>query len=847
MKGNTSPTDFRIKGRIPFIARCVVHPHLSFGRHTMNHGTTYLNRKRAKSMKKPLLHFTLFLMYLTLPLMAMAQVVDIPDPNLRAAIESDLRKPAGATITVNDMAILGRGSHRQFYAAGRNISNLTGLQFATNLKDLDLSNNSISDVWALAGLSNLWRLSLSNNSISDISALTGLINLNDLDLSNNNISDISVLTGLARLNDLDLSNNNVSDISVLTGLAHLNDLDLSNNSISDVWALAGLARLNDLDLSNNSISDISALTGLINLNRLDLSNNNVSDISVLTGLARLNDLDLSNNNISALAGVSLSSGYGLAFSLDLSNNNISGLAGLTLSSTGPLSLDLSNNNISALAGVSLRGHGLTFSLDLSNNSVSDISALAGLTSLGNLNLDNNSISDISTLAELTFLSTLDLSNNNISDISALARLTSLGNLNLSNNSISDISALAGLTHLENLNLDNNVISDLFPLLANTRLGHGTSVSVAGNPLGDVSINTHIPTLRGRGISGLFQSQLLLPLIAPVAVGQRFTLDLTIKNVSDLAGWQLDLAFNPAGLLKAISVSEGDFLSTDGGNTFFQEGDINNAAGTITGISGVVIDTGGVSGSGTLFSVTFEARAAGEGWLRVSEDRLGAANGNQIHCETVIQPVIVGLTYDLNADGKVDLLDLTLVAQNFGKANPQADANHDGGVNVFDLIAVAQHIGESAAPQAPMVRREQRSLFPIHLLPKTVQNWIDMAHAADDGSLAFRQGIANLKQLLAAMVPDKTALLTNYPNPSTRRHGFHIILPTTRRYSSRFMTPKARWYVAWIWGIRGLAITQIGQKQRIGTAATKTENRSQVESISTSCERENFRRCEKWSS
>ena len=40
----------------------------------------------------------------------------------------------------------------------------------------------------------------------------------------------------------------------------------------------------------------------------------------------------------------------------------------------------------------------------------------------------------------------------------------------------------------------------------------------------------------------------------------------------------------------------------------------------------------------------------------------------------------------------------------------------------------------------------------------------MAHLADDGSLAFRQGIANLKRLLTLLVPDKTILLSNYPNP-----------------------------------------------------------------------------------
>ena len=40
----------------------------------------------------------------------------------------------------------------------------------------------------------------------------------------------------------------------------------------------------------------------------------------------------------------------------------------------------------------------------------------------------------------------------------------------------------------------------------------------------------------------------------------------------------------------------------------------------------------------------------------------------------------------------------------------------------------------------------------------------MAHALDNGSLAFQDGIANLKRFLAAMRPDETELLPNYPNP-----------------------------------------------------------------------------------
>ena len=60
-------------------------------------------------MKRELLYFTFFLLIcLTLPLPATAQVVDIPDPNLRAAIEAELGKASGAPITADEMATLTR-------------------------------------------------------------------------------------------------------------------------------------------------------------------------------------------------------------------------------------------------------------------------------------------------------------------------------------------------------------------------------------------------------------------------------------------------------------------------------------------------------------------------------------------------------------------------------------------------------------------------------------------------------------------------------------------------------------------------------------------------------------------
>ena len=47
---------------------------------------------------------------------------------------------------------------------------------------------------------------------------------------------------------------------------------------------------------------------------------------------------------------------------------------------------------------------------------------------------------------------------------------------------------------------------------------------------------------------------------------------------------------------------------------------------------------------------------------------------------------------------------------------------------------------------------------------TIETWIAQARLENDGSLTFQQGIANLQRLLAVLIPEKTALLANYPNP-----------------------------------------------------------------------------------
>ncbi|MXY27385.1 hypothetical protein F4Y59_04370 [Candidatus Poribacteria bacterium] len=48
-------------------------------------------------------------------------------------------------------------------------------------------------------------------------------------------------------------------------------------------------------------------------------------------------------------------------------------------------------------------------------------------------------------------------------------------------------------------------------------------------------------------------------------------------------------------------------------------------------------------------------------------------------------------YDVNADGVVNILDLTLVGSRFGSTDAEADVNGDGTVNILDVILVAQNL------------------------------------------------------------------------------------------------------------------------------------------------------------
>ena len=236
---------------------------------------------------------------------AFAQVVEIPDPNLRRAVSEALNLPAGAPITQADMHQL-----TAFNARDSQITILTGLEYATNLTFLQLLVNRIEDISPLAHLTQLTELHLGGNQIEDISPLANLTQLTFLRLNENwRIEDISPLANLTQLKVAHLDRNAIVDVSPLARLTKLESLDIRFNRIVDVSPLENLTQLTELYLGGNQIEDISPLENLTQLTRLLLSNNRIVDVSPLATLTRLDFLDIRHNKLpdyTALDGLSLS-------------------------------------------------------------------------------------------------------------------------------------------------------------------------------------------------------------------------------------------------------------------------------------------------------------------------------------------------------------------------------------------------------------------------------------------------------------------------------------------------------------------------------------------------------------
>ncbi|MDE0688742.1 MAG: leucine-rich repeat domain-containing protein [Candidatus Poribacteria bacterium] len=727
----------------------------------------------------------------------------VPDVNLRAAIAEALGKPSGASIETEDLARLTR-----LDADEKGISDLRGLEYAVKLERIELRHNAISDLLPLAGLRHLDNIKLRGNRITDISPLKDLISVDWLGLEENEIRDLSPLAGLKRLNGIGIAGNPISDVSPLAGLLSLEGVSAWNTTISDFSVLAKLPKLRWIEFSGNAtISELPSLKGLKTLRRLEINHTGISDISGLSELTQLRELILHDNLIVKVS--SLAKLKGLT-RLNLSNNVISDVGPLA-ELTNLEHLDLRNNAVSDFSPLKTLSEKI--SIQAYNNPGSLWQGGPKITGPWLWSLIPAQFDTFRTTDLLARASGGDVTEREIATNGAEAG-ESVGDsvwishkISADHNNINRL--LRSLDILKGDNRDQVVYGSLTldsPREQNTKMFAGSDNNhkiwlngeLVKEKLGEGWAHDYeqsFPvTLKqgknvllvaihcwGGGWAGHFgfapDAEYTVLASGPrfslstettqVEKGDTFTLLLNAEEITDLAGWQGDMVFDPA-VLKANNITEGSFLKQKNGRTFFRKGTIHNKQGKIAGISAARTSQGGASGDGTLLSIRFTAHADGQTRIIFRNFRAGSNTGKSIPATPIEMTVIVGgqetttPAWDVNEDGITNAVDVALVNVALGQtnpANPRVDVNGDGIVDGKDLAIVAAHLGERNAPAAPL-----SVAIPTGSTPEMVVQALDVLRAADDGSIAFQRGITNLERLFALFIPQEMALLHNYPNP-----------------------------------------------------------------------------------
>lgn len=204
--------------------------------------------------------------------------VKIANKYLKKAINKSLERDENAAITVEDMKKLTKlnGDLLEYKSnngkiQGHGIDDLTGLEYATNLEWVDLSENKISDLSPLAGATNIKWLELDRNMITDVSPLKNMKELEHLNIYNNaGITDVSPLAALTNLKWIDMHycSRDIDggfaplNVDTLTTLKNLEYLSIEANDITDVSFVRELPSLTTFSCNNTYVTDVGPVQDL---------------------------------------------------------------------------------------------------------------------------------------------------------------------------------------------------------------------------------------------------------------------------------------------------------------------------------------------------------------------------------------------------------------------------------------------------------------------------------------------------------------------------------------------------------------------------------------------------------
>lgn len=197
------------------------------------------------------------LIFVAVSQFANAQIVEIPDANLKNALLA--YDPPIDTNADGEIQITEAEAVLYLSLDDKSIADPTGIEAFINLRSLGMTRNNLTTI-DLTSLTQLIGLGLGNNQITSIDVSQNVL-LVTLVLNSNNLSELDVTQNLnlellypssnPDLSELDLSQNpNLKNVTILNN--NLTELDFSNNPLLEYLSLSDMENLTFLNLQNGT-------------------------------------------------------------------------------------------------------------------------------------------------------------------------------------------------------------------------------------------------------------------------------------------------------------------------------------------------------------------------------------------------------------------------------------------------------------------------------------------------------------------------------------------------------------------------------------------------------------------
>jgi hypothetical protein len=149
-------------------------------------------------------------------------------------------------------------------------------------------------------------------------------------------------------------------------------------------------------------------------------------------------------------------------------------------------------------------------------------------------------------------------------------------------------------------------------------------------------------LRLNPVYGTTATVQVVPTISSVNIGQVFSVNITVTDVSNLYAWEFRVYFLK-GIINCTAATEGPFLNSAGTTIFLLNitNNYNSTYGRVLAACTLLGAGKSVSGSGTLATLTFNATANGSSNLDLQETKLSDINSQSIPSTEIGGRVRVG--------------------------------------------------------------------------------------------------------------------------------------------------------------------------------------------------------------